>query len=370
MLYPFTNRLKKIIEMNFLKQNSTYLIVFIITIIFFHLVFGLDIINPSSINWIMSARHDWGQHYLGWEFFRNEPWTFPLGKIDAICYPSGTNVGYMDSIPLLAVFFKIFSFALPETFQYLGVWLLFCFLMASYYTVKILKLYNVKTIYIVLATLLITFNPVLVYRTMHPALCAHWLILACLYLYLKPVTQQTVGKVNKQVIALVILSSLISPYICFFISGFAVIIPFKNYFYDKALPLIKVFIYPVVSCLSIVLLWFILGMLSFNNSTELEVQGGFGVLSMNLNSFYNAWGSSFFFKSFPRVTDHQYEGFLYLGAGIMLFSVITILYFLFFQKPKAFFKQHKNLLPLFILGFLLLLFAISNKVSFNEKVLF
>lgn len=356
--------------MDFIKQNNSYLIVFLITIILFHLLFGLHIINPQSINWIMSARHDWGQHYLGWEFFRNEPWAFPLGKIDAICYPSGTNVGYMDSIPLLAVFFKIFSFALPDTFQYLGAWLLFCFLMTAYYTVKILKLYNVRTIYIVLAAILITYNPVLVYRTMHPALCAHWLILACLYLYLKPATLQNVFKINRELIILVVLSAVISPYICFFIAGFAVIIPFKHYFYDKVLSLKKVFIYPIVCCLSILLLWFILGMLSFNNSTDLEVQGGFGVLSMNLNSLYNAWGASSFFPSFPRVTDHQYEGFLYLGVGIMLLSIIGIFCFFAFQKPKAFFKQHKSLLPLFVLGVFLTLFAITHKVSFNDKVLF
>src|SRR5690606_13942622 len=147
-------------------------------------IFNLQIVNPENISWLMSARHDWGQHYLGWALYRNEPWTFPLGSIEAICYPSGTNVGYMDSNPLLAFIFKIFSFALPEDFQYLGAWLFFCYLMTAYYTVKILKLYSINTVYIVLAALLIVFNPVLVYRVMHPALCAHWLILAGIYLYL------------------------------------------------------------------------------------------------------------------------------------------------------------------------------------------
>ncbi len=37
-------------------------------------------LQPSNINWLMTARHDWGTHYLGWAFYKNEPWHFPIGK--------------------------------------------------------------------------------------------------------------------------------------------------------------------------------------------------------------------------------------------------------------------------------------------------
>lgn len=355
--------------MSFIKSNKVYIIVFIITTILFHLIFSLQIIYPENINWLMSARHDWGQHYLGWEFYRNEPWTFPLGTIDAICYPSGTNVGYMDSIPLLAIFFKIVSFALPENFQYLGAWLFFCFILTAYYTVKLLKLYSIQTVYIVLAAILITFNPVLVYRTMHPALCAHWLILACLYLYLKPATAQNVFRINKRLLFLVALSALISPYLCFFISGFGVIIPFRHYYYDKLISFRSVIIYPCISALLVFLLWVIMGMITLNGTTSLAVSGGYGVLSFNLNSLYNSWGVSRFIPSFPRVTDHQYEGFLYLGVGIMMLSIIAVICFFVYKKPKEFIKQHKDLLPLFMLALLLSVFAVTHKITFNDKIL-
>ncbi len=356
--------------MHFIKQHSTYLIVFLFVVILFHCIFNLQIVNPENISWLMSARHDWGQHYLGWAFYRNEPWTFPLGSIEAICYPSGTNVGYMDSIPLLAFIFKIFSFALPEDFQYLGAWLFFCYLMTAYYTVKILKLYSINTVYIVLAALLIVFNPVLVYRVMHPALCAHWLILAGIYLYLKPATKQNVNSINRQITGLVIITALINPYLCFFIAGFAVIIPFRHYFYDKLISLKRAIIYPVVCILSIPVLWYLFGMLTFNNTTNLEVDGGYGVLSLNLNAVYNTWGSSKLLSFSSRVTDHQYEGFLYLGVGLMILFAISIVCFFAYSQPKRFFKTHKNLLPLLILGFLMVIFAISHKVSFNDRILF
>ena len=93
--------------MNFLKDQNriVYLLSFLVVVLIFHISYGLEVIIPTNINWLLSVRHDWGQHYLGWAFYRNEPWTFPLGTIDKLCYPVGTNVGYWDSIPLLAFFF-------------------------------------------------------------------------------------------------------------------------------------------------------------------------------------------------------------------------------------------------------------------------
>jgi hypothetical protein len=75
---------------------------FIVIIFIFILRFGIDVINPTSTNWILSSYSDWGQHYLGWAFFREEPINFPLGKIENYNYPSGTMVGYTDSIPIMA----------------------------------------------------------------------------------------------------------------------------------------------------------------------------------------------------------------------------------------------------------------------------
>ncbi len=59
---------------------SEFIIVFIIVFCLFIVRFGIDVLNPSSTNWILSAYHDWGQHYLGWAYFREESWNFPLGK--------------------------------------------------------------------------------------------------------------------------------------------------------------------------------------------------------------------------------------------------------------------------------------------------
>jgi len=40
---------------------------------------GGSTLNPTNVGWVLAG--DWLQHWLGWLLFRNEPWTFPLGKL-------------------------------------------------------------------------------------------------------------------------------------------------------------------------------------------------------------------------------------------------------------------------------------------------
>jgi hypothetical protein len=82
---------------------------------YFHLYF-------THVNWIYKAGGDVLQHQLGWEWFRQEPWQFPLGKITAYGYPFGTSVTFMDSIPLIAIPLKLISSLYKPNHQYFGVW--------------------------------------------------------------------------------------------------------------------------------------------------------------------------------------------------------------------------------------------------------
>ncbi|KGO92703.1 DUF6311 domain-containing protein [Flavobacterium subsaxonicum] len=351
------------------KNFIVFALAFLIVILTFHAAFGLSIIIPTNISWLMSVRHDWGQHYLGWAFYRNEPWTFPLGEMNAICYPSGTNVGYLDAIPLVAILMKPFSSLLPEDFQYLGFWMLTCYIMVAYYTIKIFNLYNAKTFYIIAGLVLMVANPVLLFRSMHPALCAQGFIVASIYYYLKPATLQNVKSLNKYQVILVALSALITPYLCFMIMGFNFILPIKHYFYDKLLTKKQAFAYPLVSCAIVIILWVIVGMIKIGAQANLEVGESYGLYALNLNSLINSGGFSFIMPQMPWFSWHQYEGYMYLGVGIMVLIAISVIYLLLGKNYKARLLKHKYLLPLFILALCFALFAITNKISYSDHLL-
>lgn len=347
-----------------------YLIAYLIAIIIFYFSYGFGILNPQNINWLMSARHDWGTHYLGWAFYRDSPWTFPLGAMDGYIYPVGANVGLTDSIPLVAIPLKLISGLLPEDFQYLGLWLLSCYIMAAHFTLKIFDLYSIPKYAGLIAVVLVVANPVLFYRDMHPALCAHGFIIASVYYYLLAANAQNVKAINKKQFWLSLLSGLINPYLCLLVLGFSFILPLKHYFYDKLLTLKQALLIPLITCAAIVLSWILVGMVTFSHGERLAVSGGYGLYGFNFNSFFNSGGFSAFLPGMPWVTPHQYEGFMYLGVGLMVLFVLSLLYFIIKGHPARFFKTHKWLLPLFIFTLLMSLFAISHRFTYGDHVLF
>ena len=90
-------------------------------ILFFLLLYGVRVLDPTNVDWILNSGADPSQHYLGWALYRNSELRLPyLGMSYATVYPYRVSVLYSDSIPLLALFFKLFDFLLPVRFQYLG----------------------------------------------------------------------------------------------------------------------------------------------------------------------------------------------------------------------------------------------------------
>lgn len=352
--------------------KGKYIVSFIIAIIVYQVTYGFATLDPTNINWLMSVYHDWGTHYLGWAFYRNDPWGYPLGNTQSYFYPIGTNVGFTDTIPLLAFIFKIFSGILPEDFQFYGIWLLLCYFLTAFYSIKIFNLYKTNSILIILAVIIITSNPVLVFRGIHPSLCAHWLLLASLYNYLQKSTSENVLRINRNQVLLFFLSATINPYLALMLAGFNVIIPFRHYFYDNTLSLKKAIIFPLVSFLIGLVFWIVFGLLVFSNNTNLDVGNIYGLYAFNLNSFFNSFGYySKFIPHLGMVTDQQHEGFGYLGMGMIIIVGIAFVYLLFRTfTNKAYFNGKRILLPLFALCFFLFLFSVSNKVSWGTEVLF
>ena len=46
---------------------------------------GYPALIPTHISWLMEG--DRAQHFLGWLFFRNQTWEFPLGALPNFVYP-------------------------------------------------------------------------------------------------------------------------------------------------------------------------------------------------------------------------------------------------------------------------------------------
>ncbi len=151
-------------------------------------VTGGAIINPTNRDWLMLG--DSAQHYLGWAFFRKTPMLqWPIGANPKLGLDFASSIVFTDSIPLVAFVFKPLSFVLPETFQYLGAWIWFCFVLQAVFGYVLLQRLVHDRALSALAGVLVVLSPVLSYRLVHQgyghiALVSHFLILAALVLYL------------------------------------------------------------------------------------------------------------------------------------------------------------------------------------------
>ena len=136
---------------------------------------------------------DSATHYMGWEFFRHTSLLqWPLGLNPKLGLDISSSIAFTDSIPLAAFIFKPFNSLLPATFQYLGLWILICFVLQTYLAARLLSHFLADQIQIALGSVFIALSPVLIYRLVHDgyghiALVSHFLILGALNLYfIKP----------------------------------------------------------------------------------------------------------------------------------------------------------------------------------------
>ena len=105
-------------------DNKINILLLFISFIFLTSLLGIENISFQSTKWLHSG-NDTAMHHLGWHFFKNDIWRFPLGSNPNYGDELGSSIVYTVSIPLLSLFFKSLKSFLPENFQYFSFWF-FC----------------------------------------------------------------------------------------------------------------------------------------------------------------------------------------------------------------------------------------------------
>lgn len=300
----------------------------------FVITYGVRILNPTYVGWLMQEGKDLSQHYFGWCFFRQSPWHFPLGLTSTLGYPQMTSVMFTDSIPLVAVFFKLLSPILPETFQYFGLWGIVCFMLNGAVGAMICMRFTDSKPRAVLGGTMFILSPIVLQRLYyHSALAGHWLIFLGIYLLVSHAALK--DKFKSALLYWGILGALCASIHQYFLPmcgilcfGYALFELLKN-------KRIKGLLHCVVFIGAALAVDYLLGAFSVNAHTEAS---GLGTYSFNLNALFNPQGFSKVFPDLPTYND-QHEGFAYLGFGVIvayLIDVVVRLYLREKQPPRKF----------------------------------
>ena len=269
---------------------------------------------------------------------------------------------FTDSIPLFAILLKPFAALLPNPFQYHGLWLLCCYILQGFFASRLLEQATKSPILNLLGTLFFLLNPVLVYRAEgHEALCGHWIILASLYLYFQADTLKNKIKWVAALSAATMIHFYLLVMVIIIWMGYLL----RNLLEGNGKTIGSVIKFSTVSLAAILLVMWVIGY--FVMDVADTVSEGFGIFSMNLLAPINPAPYNFAFLSTKSlVTYHQWEGFNYLGFGLLLLIVVAGYEFV---RRKGVYIARRDL-PLILIALVLFMLALSNKITFGRFVLF
>lgn len=350
------------------SKKSVFLSGCLIGAIIFILIYGVKVLNVEYDSWLLSGG-DLTQHYMGWKYFRNSQWSFPIGLIDGLIYPQKVSVIYMDSIPIFAIIFKCMSPILPKTFQYFGIWGVMSFMLQGGISAIIIRKFTKNYIICMISSIFFIIFPVIIQRMfIHTSLAANWIILLAIYTYIANIDEMKKNVVIWSIIACLSVSSHIYylPMTMIILSCYLL----RDYLENRNIKKVMIiFACPVFFAL---LTMYLLG--AFVGKAKLGVFG-LGSFSANLNSLFNPQGFSIFLKDLPIVTSDQGEGFAYLGLGIILIIIVAIYLQIgtMIQEKKFriqdYIKNHITKSTLIICICIFFILAISPCITFNDRIL-
>ena len=357
----------------FKKKNLLNWAVAISSACLFLLIYGVYVLDVTNTDWLL-AGGDLSQHYLGWRFFRNASWQPLIGLTDHIAYPFKESVIFTDSIPLFSVIFKVFRSFLPEQFQFFGIWGLLCFVLQGILSANIIKKYSNNPLHIFLGSQLFVLAPVVLQRMFwHTSLAAHWIILLAIYLIIYQ--REQFDRWEQTVAAWMLVGFLCASVHIYYLPMCSfLLMTFVMADFMAKKPIFRCLIsIPAFLLTALFTIWILGGFTSGMS----DGAPGLGFYSFNLNGFYNPLDWSALFNNLDKYADGQYEGFAYLGAGVIFLLSLTVVATLITlgikikkHQIRMIFTEHKHIFCILAGCLLTILFAASPEISFNSKLLF
>jgi len=305
-------------------------------------LFPLDFFEGHGAFWQAPPIEDIATEITALRYYVADQWHFPLFRTVGIAPPRGISITYMDALPLLAVFAKFLKHVFSVEWNYFGLWIGLCFVLQGLSAVFLLQALGVRG-WLPAATVaaLAVFTPAFLFRLFHTALNGHFLILLALALYFLAIRRSAFDRVWPWFCSLAWVSLWVQAY--FFVMiltifiGTAVQTAVRH---RRGWPLAAAAIGVCIGG-SLLLMW-VSGFFWERSGWDPLAIGSpkwFGIGSMNVLSPVIPQWSEFFpgiAKAFGAAkgpyaavgvidaTGGQYEGYNYLGAGILLLAAVAL----------------------------------------------
>lgn len=311
-------------------------------------------------DWWATERADNPVGVLGYLYLAEDKWRWPLTHTNLLNPPTGINAFYTDLVPIAALIGKVIYGLTGNIYLYFGHWILLAYGMQVFLGWLILTQVGVNRLLALIGAALFIL-PSFVARAGHIGLISHWVVLLAILSYVRIVT--SAGR-REAFLWAVVLGSVasINPYLlamcaAVFIAGMAEAARRQRVSASDA-------VIAIALLLSTSIAWaFALGIIG---QGSLPQDLGFGVYSMNLLSPIMPQSSSIpGFADILNPTGGQYEGFNYLGAGVIAIGLVALVFHMNRVKRAV---SSNPILAVILVG--LTVYAVSDKLYLGQRYLF
>jgi len=330
----------------------------------------LSLVAGSSAFWhfprgvVDGGLDDMADALVGYLYFVPTGWHFPLLQAPLLGAPAGTNIFWLDAVPIVALLGKLLHSAIGATVNLLGIYALMCFALPGTAMTALLAALGERSLIATLAgSVIADTSPFLLYRWGHLALSGQFLVIFGLALYFWTVACPIRRRIDLCWTVFLVLVSLINLYL-FAMVGCLWAAALLQRRENGDIAVRGVLARGVVAIGCVLLAMLVTG--EINRELASAATLGFGYFSMNLLSPFVPQMSGLVppLAHYRAGMPLQYEGFAYLGFGVLLLLLLNLPWL-----PRAFRQGARSHPVLFGLLGVLCLFALSNRVYFGNWLL-
>jgi hypothetical protein len=314
---------------------------------------------------IRDSGNDMADVLVGYLYYVQSPWHLPLFYVPTLGTPAGVNIIFLDVVPIVPFIGKLIHSLTGVTTNLYGAFLFLCFALPGVMMTLVLIAAKVRyALAAIIAAIFANATPTLLWRWGHVPLEPQFLIVGALALYLFSLHRRSWRSVATVWIAYLILAYLTNLYL-FLMTG---IIWFCAIIQRRLNRLATTREAQGTAALTVALVTTVITLSGqFGAGTGVPFAHGYGYHSMNLLSPIIPQESGLFpwAGGVIDATGGQYEGFNYLGLGLLLASLVVLPVEVSWLRENL--KRH---LALFIAFVVLAAFAISHRVFAGHWLLF
>lgn len=335
-----------------MRRVASLLPLILLPVALFLALFHPATLDIANAGWLIRGT-DNGENALGLHAYLHDPDAGASLRTTLLNAPEGVPLLFTDSNPLLGLILKPFAALLPADAQFVGPWLLLCLFGQTLLVWSLLRRFAPGPLALWAGVVLMTALPTLFNRFIHANLFAHWLILAALWLFVDPVRAARL----RWWLPLIVVTTLVHNYLLVMVGAIWATAMLEHLVSGDHRDRLRIAgrVAAMLLAVAAIAVWLGAG-------GRFDLAGNYGAFAMPIDALWNPANPSFstLLPAIPQRPGRGFEGFQYLGAGLILTILVGLVAAI--KLPAGADEQalHRRLLWLMPAFIVLTALAITN----------